>query len=112
MNNIWIELPTVVVKKINFMAELPQDLYLITRVKRCKTGRQIPLQNEIENAFNKEAFSVSGNRIYFSGAFSCWWMIRIWQKFKEKRNPIKYKIEYYTVKMYEQLMNKKQIIKQ
>jgi len=95
--------PTIIVDKINFTAELPEELCFIIRVKRCSDERQIPCENEIEHAFNKEAFMVDNGKIYFSGSFNRWWIVRVWQKLKEKRKPMKYEIEYCTAKIYKQL---------
>ena len=105
--DVYNMLPTVDVEKINFMAELSQDVFKIISVKRnefnelCFTEPHW-LQQQKYRVPYREHFSIKGNKIYFSGEFSRWWIIRLWQKWKERRNPIKYKIEYLTADMCEQ----------
>ena len=95
--------PTIVVDKINLMTELPDDFVMITRVWREGYG-QIPYLEVNRYPFNKEGFTISGNKVYFSVTYSRWYFIKLWQKFQESRNPIKYTIEYVNVGLYEKIM--------
>ncbi|KKN63241.1 hypothetical protein LCGC14_0503590 [marine sediment metagenome] len=41
-----------------------------------------------------ESFNIRGNKIYFSGNFSRWWIKRIFQKFADWIIPTIYKMKY------------------
>jgi len=93
------------------MAYLPEDFVRIIGVCRCNEKRDkvlpcLSIQEmtsyyNFDKRFSKDAYSISdsGNRIYFSRSFSRLWVIRIWQKYQERINPVKYKIEYLPVKL-------------
>lgn len=104
----FIKFPTAIVDRVNFMAELPDDFGLIIRV--CENNypeKQLQYFNvkNINNPFNNEFYKIKENKIYFSGSFSRCWIIRIWQKWREKRKPVQYKIEYIPKEMYKQFKN-------
>ena len=108
-NNLYTVLPTVVVEKINFMADLPEDLGKVISVTKLPNTPIVNIDVKYisycsHDPFNDEAYSLKSNKIYFSGGFSRWWLVKLYQKWKERQNPTKYKIEYYSAKMCEQLL--------
>lgn len=93
-----------VIKRKNFKAKLPGDLYAvkaITRVDNAKILLRTPLPTL--NDFFCEYFTIREDYVYFSGNYSFKRGVRMWQKLKEYFFPVKYVIEYVT--MYEAINN-------
>lgn len=89
-----------IIKRRNFKAKLPGDLYAlktITRVDNAKLLLRAPLPSL--NDFFCEYFTIREDYLYFSGNYSPKRIIKLAQKIKERFFPVKYVIEYIT--MYE-----------
>jgi hypothetical protein len=101
--NMFLNKPKcAIVKKRNFWAKLPNDFVILKGV--WKNNEQL-LREPIENwemiwcdkfHFKTEQFFIGEDKIFFSGKFSKYWMIRQMQKLWEYFFPEKYKIEYIT----------------
>jgi hypothetical protein len=86
-------------RKRDFVAELPEDFVQLISIEN-QYGH-LPINSFMEQGridwigrYKTEQFTIRENKIYFSGTFSRWWIIRLWQKFIEWLFPITYKMKY------------------
>ena len=94
-------LPAVAfVKKRNFSAKLPDDFVVLKSITKpdgnCLPNDPFMCYGEIDwmARFKTENFSITEDRILFSGSFSRWCVVRICQKLWEWLFPSVYKLEY------------------
>ena len=95
---------TAFIKKRNFSAKLPDDFVLLKSITR-PDGNKLPNDSFMQYAkidcfgrFITEQFCIKEDRILFSGNFSRYFIIRLFQKFWEWLFPQEYKIEYFKHK--------------
>jgi len=90
-----------VLEEREFKAELPEDFVKLVSVRRVDTGSYLTRFNMFEttayfseSTCKTEGFYINGNIIYFSGGFSRWWIIRIFQRFWNEHFPTRYELKY------------------
>ncbi len=99
----------VTVNRYNYMAHLPDDFQSILSVYRsgeiyvdsnfiaALRFKPYPIPNGIEVYFVQDRIGDVGLwDISFSGAYSRYWIIRIFQKLADLYWPVKYRITYYS----------------
>lgn len=78
-----------------FKAELPLDFQHLISVRRMPRGLQWDKIDYWEGpAYRLNSFRIRENIIYFSGRFSMWWIIRIFQKLWKYYFPTQYELKY------------------
>lgn len=92
-------LPAVAfIKKRNFSAELPDDFIMLKSITRADGNflvKDDPLVFDRGWYLNlTETFMIRMDKIYFSGAISRYWIIRLCQRLWEWLFPSVYKLEY------------------
>ena len=99
-NALYQALPAVAyLKRINFRAELPEDFVQLISIENQYghlLNDSFMEQGRINwlGEYKTDQFSIKENKIYFSGNFSGWWIVRVFQKFEDWLTPAVYKMKY------------------
>ena len=83
----------------DFKAELPIDFEHLISVKRMATGLQLNSADYFNTPGTLHGFRINENIIYFSGSFSRWWIIRIFQKLRNYFFPVCYELKYVKIRI-------------
>lgn len=87
-----------IVKRKNFFALLPVDYYALKSIVRLDNNKPLSCINYPWQYSNPDEQCMIGvGRIYFSGHYSEWLILKWVQKLKDRLFPVKYKLEYFSI---------------
>lgn len=80
-----------------FKAELPEDFEQIISVRKMAAGLQWDITDYFNTPGRLHRFYIRENIIYFTGEFSKWWIVRIFQKLRSSFFPAHYELKYVKI---------------
>jgi len=83
----------------DFKAELPEDFEHLISVKKVASGLQWDNLDYFPTPGKLRRFHIRENIIYFTGSFSKWWVIRIFQETWSYLFPEHYELKYVRVRI-------------